>query len=79
MGCDDRSVTSSNSTEPRTHQAAGNCSRNQKSNTKQNGNRGVDQLLGVDHVTTDANSSQGESQLYTFEAVIKMIITGRDP
>ena len=36
----------------------------------------------VDYVTTNANSSQGESQLFIFEdneAVIKMIIKGRSP
>ena len=46
------------------------------------GNRDVDQLSHVDHVTTNANSSQGQSQLYIFEdneAVIKMIIKGRSP
>ena len=48
-------------------------------NPNQKGNRDVDQLSHVDCVTTDANSSQGESQLYIFgdnEAVIKMIIHG---
>ena len=42
----------------------------------------VDQLSKVVYVTTNANSSQGESQLYIFEdneAVIKMIIKGRSP
>ena len=42
----------------------------------------VDQLPKVDYVVTNANSSQGESQLYIFEdneAVIKMIIKGRSP
>ena len=60
---------------------AGNCSRNHKSKPKQKGNRDVDQLTHVDYLTTDANSSQGESQLYIFEdneAVIKMI-KGRSP
>ena len=36
----------------------------------------------MDRVTTNAHSSQGESQLYIFEdneAVIKMIIKGRSP
>ena len=36
----------------------------------------------VDYFTTNAHSSQGESQLYTFEgneAVIKMIMKGRSP
>ena len=36
----------------------------------------------MDHVTANAHSSQGESQLYIFEdneAVIKMIIKGRGP
>ena len=51
-------------------------------NPKQQGNRDVDQLSHVDYVTTNANSSQGESQLYIFEdndAVIKMLIKGRSP
>ena len=42
----------------------------------------LDQLSHVDYVTTNANSSQGESQLYIFEdneAVIGMIIKGRSP
>ena len=45
-------------------------------------NRDVDQLSNVNYVHTNANSSQGESQLYIFEdneAVIKMIIEGRSP
>ena len=73
VGCDDKSVT---------NPAAGNCSRNHKSKPKQKGTRDVDQLSHVDYVTTNAHSSQGESQLYTFEdneAVIKMIIKGRSP
>ena len=44
--------------------------------------RDVHQLSHVDYVTTNANSSQGEHQLYTFEdneAVIKMIMKGRGP
>ena len=44
--------------------------------------RDVDQLSLVDYVTTHAKSSQGESQLCTFEdivAVITMIIKGRSP
>ena len=44
--------------------------------------REVEQLLNVDYVTTNANSSQGESQLYILEdteAVIRMIIKGRSP
>ena len=47
--------------------AAGNWSRNHESKPKQKGKRDVDQLSHVDHVTTNANSSQGESQLYIFE------------
>ena len=49
---------------------------------KQKGNRDVDQLSHVDYATTNAHSSQGESQLYIFEdneALIKMIILGRSP
>ena len=51
-------------------------------NPNNRGNRDVDPLSHVDFVTTNANSSQGESQLYIFEdseAVIKMIIKGRSP
>ena len=68
---------SSKSTESPIHGAAGNWSRTYKSKPKQKGNRDVDQLSHVDHVTTNAHSSQGESQLYISEddeAVIKMII-----
>ena len=42
----------------------------------------VEQLSDVDFVPTNTHSSQGESQLYIFEdneAVIKMIIQGRNP
>ena len=77
---------SSNSTKsPKTKPATGNClrdpERDRTSEPKQNGNRDVDQLSHVDHVTTNAHSSQGESQFYIFEdneAVIK-IIKGRSP
>ena len=75
-------LRSSNSTRIPANPAAGNCLRNHKSKPKQKGNRDVEQLSHVDHVTTNANSSQGESQLYVFEnneAVIKMIIKGRSP
>ena len=71
---------SSKITESSTHGAAGNCSRTHKSKPKQKGNRDVDQLSHVDHVTTNAHSSQGESQLVQFEdneAVIKMINQGQ--
>ena len=73
---------SSKNTESPTQGAAGNCSRNHKSKPKRKGNRDVDQLSHVDYVSTNAKSSQGESQLYIFEdneAVIKMIIKGRSP
>ena len=56
--------------------------RDRTSNPKQKGNRDVDQLSHVDHETTNAHSSQGDSQLYIFEdneAVIKMIINVRSP
>ena len=75
-------LRSSNSSESRTHGAAGNCSRSHNSKPKQKGNRDVDQVSHVDCVTTNANSSKGKSQLYIFvdiEAVIKMIIKGRSP
>ena len=45
-------------------------------------NQDVEQLSHVDHVATNAHSSQGEFQLYIFEdneAVIKMIIKGTSP
>ena len=69
---------SSKSTRTPISPAAGNFSGNDKSNPKRKGNRDVDQLSHVDYVTTNAHSSQGESQLYILEdnqAVIKMIIT----
>ena len=75
-------LRSSKSTESPNHGAAGKCSRNHKSKPKQKGNRNVDQLSNVDCVTTDATSSQGESQLYIFddnEVVINLIIKGRSP
>ena len=56
-------LRSSKSSESPTHQAAGNRSRNHKSEPKQRGNRDVDQLSHVDYITTNADSSQGESQL----------------
>ena len=46
------------------------------------GDRNVDQLSNLDHVTSNAHSSQGKAQLYIFEdneAVNKMIIKGRSP
>ena len=50
---------------------------------KNEGDRNVDQLSNQDHVTTNAHDSQGNAaQLYIFEdneAVIKMIIEGRNP
>ena len=45
-------------------------------------NTEIEMLINCDFVTTSANSSQGESQLYIFEdneAVMKMIIKGRRP
>ena len=45
-------------------------------------NREVDELSTMDHVVTNANSSQGEAQLYIFEdneAEIKMIMKSRSP
>ena len=73
---------SSNIPKTPTNPAAGNCWRNRKSNPKPKGKRYVDQLSHVDHVTTNVNSSQGESRLYIFEdneAVIKMVSKGRSP
>ena len=62
---------SSNSTKsPKTKPATGNClrdpERDRTSEPKQNGNRDVDQLSHVDHVTTNAHSSQGESSVLHF-------------
>ena len=42
-------------------------STNPKTKLKRSGNRDVNQLSYVDHVTTHAHSSRGESQLYTWE------------
>ena len=71
---------------PKTNPAARNCLRDpEKDRTptpKQKGNRDVDQLSNVDHFTTNAHSSQGESQSYISEdneAVIKMIIIDTSP
>ena len=82
-------LRSSNNNQPQTKQATGNRSREKTSKPKQaSGNRcdvrdcSVDQLSNVDHVTTNANSSQGESQLYIFEdneAIIKIINKGTSP
>ena len=56
---------------PKTKPAAGNClrdpERDRTSKPKPKGNRDVDKLSHVDHVTTIAHSSQGESQLYMFK------------
>ena len=73
-------LRSSNSTKsPENKPAAGNClrdpERDRTSKPKQKGNRD-------DHVTTNTHSSQGEFQLYICEdneAVIKMVIKGRNP
>ena len=64
--------------------AAGNCVRENVHNIslKKEGDRNVDQLSNLDHVATNANSSQCKSQQYIVEdneAVIKMIIKGRSP
>ena len=75
-------------TDTPTQQAAGNRLRKtsqhkfQHQVKKRRGTRDVDELSNVDHVVTNARSSQSEAQLYTFEdneAVIKMIIKGRSP
>ena len=64
-------LRSSNSTKsPKAKAEEGNClrdpERDRTSKPKQKGNRDSDQLSQVDHVTTNAHSSQGESQLYIF-------------
>ena len=73
---------SSNTSKSSTQGATGNCSRNSDTKLKKKGNRDVDQLSDLDHVVTNASSSQCEVQLYIFEdneAVIKMIIKSRNP
>ena len=86
MRCGDRSVTFIEQYQITKNPAAGNCPRDHErdrtSRSKQKGNRDLDQLSHVDHVTTHAHSSQGESQLYIAEdneAEIKMISKGRSP
>ena len=64
-------LRSSNSTKsPKAKAKKGNClrvpERDRTSKSEQKGNRDSDQLSQVDHVTTNAHSSQGESQLYIF-------------
>ena len=64
-------LRSPNSTKPPTDPSSGNrCETGNRSrNThkpKQKGNRGVEQLSHVDHVTTNAHSSQGGSQVVHF-------------
>ena len=62
--------------------AAGNCLRNSDTKLKKKGNQAVDQFSDVDHVVTNASSSQCEAQLHIFEeceAVIKIIIEGISP
>ena len=49
---------------------------------EEKGNQVFEQLSNLDHVATNANSSQCRAQLYIFEdneAVKKMIIKGRSP
>ena len=73
---------SSNDRKSPTQGAAGNCLRNINTKLKKKGNQNVDQLSDLDHVATNASSSQCEAQLKIFEdneAVIKMIIKGRSP
>ena len=77
MGCGDRSVTFFEE-----YRITNKSSGRKLFKPKQRENRDVDQLSHVDDVTTSANSSQGESQLYIFEdneAVIKMFMKGRSP
>ena len=66
-------LRSTNKTKSLTNPAAsgngcetGNCLRNTPK-LKQKGIRDVDQESYVDHVTTNVQCSQGESQLYIFE------------
>ena len=73
---------SSNNTKSSTQGAAGNRLRNSNTILKKKGNRDVDKLSDVDHVVTNASSSQCEAQLCIFEdneAVIKMAMKGRSP
>ena len=84
MGCGDRGVTfieQYQNTDQPTQQQETVCGITNP-NPNKRWDRDVDQLSHVDYVTTSANSSQGESQLCSFEdneAVIKMIIKGRSP
>ena len=59
-------LLSSKKTESPTQEAAGNRLRKSNTKLKNNGNRYVDEVSNVDYVVTDAISSQGENQLYTF-------------
>ena len=55
-------------------------STNKNIKSRRSGSRDVDELSNVDHVVTNASSSQVEAQLHIFEdnePVIKMIIKGR--
>ena len=82
MVCGDRSVTLIDQHWNTNQSRSRKCSRNHKSTPKQKGNWDCEQLSHMDYVTTKANSSQGESQLYIFEdneALIRMIIKGRSP
>ena len=79
-----RSSTSTKS--PKTKPAAGNCLRDPEryrtSKPKQKENRDADELSYVDHVSTNAQFSEGEYQLYIFEdneAASEMIRKGRSP
>ena len=53
-------LLSSKNTESPTQEAAGNRLRKSNTKPKVKGNRDVDELSYVDHVVTNANSSQGE-------------------
>ena len=68
---------SSNDTTSSTQEALRNRVRNSTTKFKKKGKRDVDKLSDVNHLVTNASSSQCEAQLYIFEdneAVIKMII-----
>ena len=88
MGCGDVSVAFVESQEITTQEAsgnsgfkeaAGNCLHMPNTKLKKKGNQNVDQLSILDHLTTNASSSQREGQLFIFEdneERIKKIIKG---
>ena len=86
VGCGDRSVTFfEERTHPHIKLRETSCARSPEHkiptlSVKRRSNLEVDELSNLDHVATNASSSQFEAQLYISEdneAVIKMIIKGQ--